>query len=387
MSKILLLSPWVPPPDGVGFHSIALVKSWRAAGHDVIVVTSNSRDRKSSPSASPDNNETRVERRLSVWPRKATTRLLVDYQPDIVIVQFTIASQSTTLFSTLRLMRVARRSGVPVLVAFHESSREIDRLGPLSRWIYRVAARNTTHPVVYSTAGSASLTRAGIFSHVTEVPHGCAPVEEISAEDFARVRDRYAIAAPLVLSLGFAHIDKGTELLVASVSGVHQRLEGKVQFLIAGFPRDRRGVFRIMGRADQKFQSVLLKRVGLLRGVSIDLCGFVPDEDVAPLLSIASAVVLPYRRATQSGIANLALSARAVIVASDIRELRSDLGTAARYFHSGSVVDLTDTLESVLSHSQDEMRTAAGTRAAERSYDTTAESLLKIGLLGSITRP
>lgn len=384
MSRILLLSPWIPPPDGVGFHSVALVTSWRAAGHEVLVVTSRARDHKVSPPSSPNSNEPRVMRTLRLTPRRVATRILFEYQPDVVIVQFTIAGQNTTLLSTLRLMRVARRSGLPVVVAFHEPNREIDRLGSLSRWIYQLAARSTTHPVVYSPAGGAALVRARIFTHVSEIPLGCVPVVEVSPEVLARVRDRYAITAPLVLSLGFVHPDKGTELLVTSISEVTRLLEGNVQFLFAGSPRERRGVFRLLGRGDRKFHHALMKKLSLLKDVSTDVCGFVPDEDVAALLFLSSAVVLPYRRATQSAIANLALSARAVIVASDIQELRDDLGTAARYFHSESVPDLTEAIVSVLTNSQEELRIAASTRASERSYDTTAASLLRIGLLSPV---
>jgi glycosyltransferase involved in cell wall biosynthesis len=382
VSRILLLSPWCPPPDGVGFHSLALVMSWRAAGHDMLVVTSGSEDPQFSSLGPPNDDEVRVVKALRLAPRRATTRLLRSFKPDVVIVQFTIASQSTTLLSTLWLMNVAKRSGLPVVVAFHEPAREINRLGPLTRWIYRVAARNTTYPVVYSPAGGEALARFGIFTHVDEVPHGSVSSTEVTAEDVARVRDRYAIRAPLVLSLGFAHPDKGTELLVAASSEVSRLLEGDVQFLIAGSSRERRGIFRLMGRADQRFHRMLLERISCLKGVSIDVCGFVPDSDMAPLLYVAAAVVLPYRRATQSGIANLALGVGAVIVASDIPELRGDLGDAARYFHSGSIANLTETLQSTLSGLQGQLRGAAVARAKERSYDVTSERLLNIGLSG-----
>jgi hypothetical protein len=70
-------------------------------------------------------------------------------------------------------------------------------------------------------------------------------------------------------------------------------------------------------------------------------------------------------------------------VASDIPELRSDLGNAARYFHSESISNLTETLVSVLNSSQDELRDAAAARAAGRSYDATAAKLLNIGLFKS----
>src|ERR1019366_7260995 len=133
----------------------------------------------------------------------------------------------------------------------------------------------------------------------------------------------------LVLSLGLTQADKGTRLLVASMSGITRLLKGDVQFLIAGSPRARRGIFRLMGHNDRKFQRILTRGANSLTGVSIEMCGFVPDEDVSALFFLASAVVLPYRRATQSSVANEALSARAVIVASDIYELSSDLGPAA----------------------------------------------------------
>jgi glycosyltransferase involved in cell wall biosynthesis len=382
VSKILLISPWPPPPDGIAFHSVALATSWRVAGHDVLVVTSGSENpRVHDPS--PDEHEIRVIRTLRLVPRTTTSRLLDDFQPDLVVAQFAIAAQSTTLLSTLRLMSVAYHSGLPVVTTFHEPAREIDRLGPLSRWIYRAAARVTTHPVVYSPAGANALLSSRIFAEVAEVPLGCPPNIEVSPENLARVRERYNITAPLVLSLGFTHPDKGTDLLVASMSGITRLLKGDVQFLIAGTPRARRGIFRLMGRSDKKFHRILTRGANGLTGVSIKMCGFVPDEDVSVLFFLASAVVLPYRRATQSSVANEALSARAVIVASDIDELSSDLGPAARYFHSGSFPSLTETLAWVMKNPQNELRETAAARAAERSYDTIAAKLLNIGLSGS----
>jgi glycosyltransferase involved in cell wall biosynthesis len=167
------------------------------------------------------------------------------------------------------------------------------------------------------------------------------------------------------------------------MSGVARLLGGNVQFLIAGSPRARRGVFRFMGRSDQRFHRSLVEKVSLLKGVTTDVCGYVPDKDIPALLFLASAVVLPYRRSTQSSVAHRALGARAIIVASDIPELSSDLGAAARYFHSESIPNLIETLASVLNNPQNDLRDAAAIRAAERSYDATAATLLNIGLFGS----
>ena len=319
-----------------------------------------------------------VARTLGLVPRKANTRLVRAYEPDVAIVQFTIASQNTSLLSTLRIMGLLRRLGIPVVVAYHESAREMDRLGPLSRLIYRVASRNTTVPVAFSQAASSALRAGRLFDEVVEVPHGCRAVIDASPDDLTRVRDRYDLTSPLVLSLGFSHPDKGTDLLANSVTAINQQLEGDVQFLFAGSPRKRRGVFRLMGRIDQRFHDLTVAKLAQHKEVSIDVRTFIPEEDILPLLFLSSAVVLPYRRATQSGIANLALSARAVIVASDIPELRGDLGHAAHYFRSGDSADLTATIVSVINADQEEFRSAAAARATDRSYDVTAATLLGI---------
>jgi glycosyltransferase involved in cell wall biosynthesis len=382
MSRIILISPWAPPSDGVAFHSHSIAASWRAAGHDVLIVASGSQAPKVT-SASSDVSGIRVLRTLRPIPRRATARLLSEFRPDVVIVQFAIASQNTALISTLMLMRAARRNAIAVVSAFHEPAREIDRLGALSRWIYRAAARVTTHPVAYSRSGADALRNAGIFAHVHELPLGCRIVTPMSPEDLARIKGRYAVASPLVLSVGFVHPDKGTDLLVESMPKITLLLEGNVKFLIAGSPRTRRGIFRLMGRGDRRFHERLIRKVSLLTNVSADFCDFVPNEDLYPLLFFASAIVLPYRRATQSAVASEALGARGVIVASDLPELVDDLGRAASYFRAGNVDDLTETLVSVLRNPQTELRDAAASRAAERGYDATASGLLTIGLAGT----
>lgn len=345
-----------------------------------MVVTSGSKDSSDYLPLEFSKDGIIVARTLGVLPRKSTTRLVRSYEPDVAVVQFTIASQNTSLFSTLRLMRTMRRSGIPVIVAYHESAREIGRLGQVTRWIYRVAAKGTTVPVAYSRAAVSALKVGRIFNEVVEVAHGCRAIVDPSPEDLLRVRECYNITSPLILSLGFSHPDKGTELLADSVTAISQQLGRNVQFLFAGSPRKRRGIFRLMGQIDQKYHNLLIAKLAQFKDVPIEIRGFVPEEDIGPLLLLSSAVVLPYRSATQSGIANLALSAGAVIVASDIRELRDDLGPAAHYFRSGDVADLTATIVNVLNVDQGPIRSAATSRAKDRSYDATAAKLLDIGL-------
>jgi len=215
------------------------------------------------------------------------------------------------------------------------------------------------------------------------VPLGCLNVAEATPDDIARVREKYNVSLPLVLSLGFTHPDKGTDLLVAAMPMATSSLAGKVQFLIVGAPRRRRGIFRIMGRGDERFQSKVNEAILNLRDVDVSMQGFIPEEDVTPLLFLASAVVLPYRRCTQSAVANRAISAHAVIVASDIPELQDNLGPAAIYFQSENVTHLSGTIVSALEDPPDDIRTVAASFGDDHSIVRTAEALLNLGLFGS----
>ena len=93
---------------------------------------------------------------------------------------------------------------------------------------------------------------------------------------------------------------------------------------------------------------------------------------------------MPYRRITQSGIANLALSSKAVIVSSDLPGLRSDLGDAARYVEAGNpralakqIVELlADDASSIRRH----LRELSGERAVASTYAKVAQMIVSSGL-------
>jgi glycosyltransferase involved in cell wall biosynthesis len=245
-------------------------------------------------------------------------------------------------------------------------------------------ARVTDVPIVFSTAGRQSLIENGVFREVVELPHGTVGVATFSDDDVARVRALYRIHKPLVLSLGFTSSDKGTDVLLDAAPAVSASRNHDVQFLIAGAPRKRQGLFRLMGRRDVKFQQRLESQARETPNVEISFSGFVDDRDVAPLLFTADVVALPYRRITQSGIANLALSSRAVVVSSDLPGLKSSLGDAAEYVDVDSPSALANQIIHLLGDEnasiRQQMRTRSGDRAVSDTYAKVAEQILTAGL-------
>jgi glycosyltransferase involved in cell wall biosynthesis len=378
MTRILVLSPYEPPSDGIARHTAHLVAAWDSAGHSVMVVS----PVKESPAAKeePIGSRSKVVRTLRIIPRRRTWQDLAEFEPDVVFVQFAVSALSVNYWSFRSLCKKFRALHIPVVVAYHEPAREYDLLGLVTRRMYQAMARVTSVPIAFSFAGAQTLVDSGLFESVVEVPHGTTGVATITDADTERVRKRYGVHASLVLSLGFTSADKGTDVLLDAAADIAGRRAGRVQFLIAGSPRERRGLFKIMGRRDVAYQQRLQSQARAISNVEIAFHGFVADEDVAALLHEADVVALPYRNITQSGIANLALSSRSVVVASDLPGLRSDLGDAAQYVKAGDPHALAQEIAALLDDAafplRQQMRESSGDRALSNTYEKVAERIL-----------
>jgi glycosyltransferase involved in cell wall biosynthesis len=382
LARILVLSPYEPPSDGIAKHTAHLVNAWDSAGHSVLVLAPGSK--RGLDESDDIGSRSKVARIVRKIPRRRVWKRALEFEPDVVFVQFSIATFNVDLWSVANLGKRFARARVPVVIAFHESAREFDLLGPVTRLIYRTFVHITDVPVAFSSAGRDALIGSHLFGEVVEVPHGTTGEIQVTETDLQRIRDRYQIRKPLVLTLGFTDSDKGTDVLLAAANAIATRVGNDVQFLIAGSPRRRRGIFRIMERRDHRYQRRLRELASDLTHVDVGFCDYVPDEDVGSLLRLADVVALPYRRITQSGIGNLALSSRSVLVGSNLPGLKSDLGEAALYFEAGDSQEMANQIVSLLGDEhapeRDHMRELSGMRAASNTYARVAEMILSAGL-------
>jgi glycosyltransferase involved in cell wall biosynthesis len=382
VARILVLSPFEPPPDGIGRHTAHLVDAWDAAGHDVLVL-SPGRDA-GLRGASRIGSRSRVARVLRWRPRRGAWDEVLAFQPNVVVVQFAVAAVSTSFWSIANLCGRLGKAGIPVVVVYHEPAREYELFKLVTSFFYRAMARVTDVPVVFSPSGRQALIENGLFDDVLELPHGTSGLASITEADVQRVRARYDVRKPLVLTLGFTSFDKGTDILLEAAGAIAEGRSNDVQFLIAGAPRRRRGVFRLREYREITFQRRLERQAKKIVGVDIAFTGFVPDSDVGPLLYLADVVALPYRKITQSGIANLAISNRAVVVCSDLPGLRNDLGAAAAYAEVGNAEAVAKGIATLLGMEHDadrqRMRDLSGRRALDGTFANVAEEILSAGL-------
>jgi glycosyltransferase involved in cell wall biosynthesis len=384
MARILLLSSYEPPPDGIAKHSSQLVEAWDRDGHSVLVV---------SPGREADfdrservGSHSEVTRGLRLLPRRRVWEGIVRFEPDVVVVQFAVAALNVYFWPVRHLCKKLRARGVPIVVAFHEPDREYNLLGFATRHLYQSIARVTDVPVVFSPSGRQALQENNLFVDVVEATHGTKGVASISDDEIDNVRKIYQIRKPLVLTLGFTNFDKGADILIGAVESIATARGNDVQFLVAGAPRRRHGLFRVMEWRDISCQRRLVEQANKLSGVDISFSDYVADENVAPLLHVADVVVLPYRTITQSGVANWALSSQSVIVCSDLPGLRSDLGDAALYVPVGDsaalAAQIVELLDDDAKPRRSRMRQLSGERATLQTYAKTAADILTAGLLG-----
>ncbi|OPL17837.1 MAG: hypothetical protein AVO35_08130 [Candidatus Aegiribacteria sp. MLS_C] len=182
--------------------------------------------------------------------------------------------------------------------------------------------------------------------------------------DSARERLGYSRSARLVLFFGLVRTYKGVQDLVRAMGS----LPDDVLLLIVGESySDRRGILDI------------ISNMGLSRRIRwIDR--FVPDSEVAVYFEAADVVVLPYRQATQSGVAQIALSFGKVLVLTDTGGLSElvevgSTGYLAEPWSPSSIAESVEEAFSLLLDPGTEERVAR--KAASFSWEEYARELIE----------
>jgi glycosyltransferase involved in cell wall biosynthesis len=142
------------------------------------------------------------------------------------------------------------------------------------------------------------------------IPHPEAkPPRPVSTPE--EIRDRFGLGdKELLVAFGFIHVDKGLGDLIQALRILRESdaiAIDKLRLVIAGTVRPRSGLFRLFEWRDRLHLARVLRiaRISMLNHIIV-LTGYVPEDDVAAWFQAAAAIVLPYRRTEQSGVAALA---------------------------------------------------------------------------------
>jgi glycosyltransferase involved in cell wall biosynthesis len=315
--KILYVSPYPPAEDGIGTYTCCLAQAVRERGHDIRVVVPHP-----VPSATTDVLGA-IDLRGS---ESAELReMIAKWDPDVVHVQFAVAAFGTRTLTLLRWLGALRHDiAVPVVATLHEVTSDTALLRAAGRIIYRRLVARCEQVIVHTHTAHGALIRIGGIpnSKAVVIPHPSArpPAGESTPQDLRR---RFNLGdARILLAFGFIHVDKGLDDLVRALKILRRtgaaRLDN-VRIVVAGAVRPRQGLFRVFEFRDRLYRASVLRQA---RRASVSqylaLTGYVPEDDVTAWFEAAEAVVLPYRRTEQSGVAGLANAFAVPVLASTV---------------------------------------------------------------------
>lgn len=344
--RVLLVSSFPPPNDGIGEHSRNLAEAWIGEGADVLVLTRGAAVSSEREAQGP----VQVARCLQPLHRQHSRAVVDAFRPDLVLCQFAVSALTTVLPAAIDACRRARERGAVIAVVFHEPARELDRLSIFGPPLYRRVAGVADVAIALSTAARDALADNGVTQRIVQVPVGVPPTVPVSRQDIERVRKTYDLGdSSVVLSIGFIHPDKGLDTLVEAAPIVHARVTLPVKFVVAGAPRGRHGPFKPMGWVDARLDRTLRARADMPdQQGRFSFVGFVPRADVAPLLATAAVFVLAYTKTTQSAIAADVLASGTPMVATCLPGLVEALDGAAVYAQPGDAAQLAERVIEVL---------------------------------------
>ncbi len=310
--RFCVIGPTYPFRGGIAHYTSLLVQHLRER-HQVLFISyikqypqwlypgNTARD----PSSVPSSLQVECERILTpfnplTWWR--AYKVIKNYAPDLLILQWWTPFWSPMLFFLTRL--VHRRTSIRILFICHHI---IAPEGGFFDWFLARRILWRAHAfIVMSEEDFALLRRALPWARIKGTVHP--PYDVFSRTPMSRVEARKRLGldedVPVLLFFGFVRRYKGLRYLLSALPEV--RKEIPVRLLVVGeFWEEERPYHE------------LVKRLGLHDVVTF-YSDYVPNEELTVYFSAADVVVLPYLEATQSGVAQLALSFEKPMIATSV---------------------------------------------------------------------
>lgn len=320
--RILIVGPSNRFQSGISTYTIRLANALRDAGHEVSVIAF----RKLLPrflfpgKARVGDNLSTLAFRAGIpvfeemdynnpasWRRAA--RFLHEQGPEVVILQWWTAS-AAHMHHAVR--NEARKAGAKVMVEMHEALDPLEQANLLIRTYAQVVGRRLLKGndgyITHSEsdrklvadhygidAGSIAVVPHGSYDHYG----GQLPVEQ--------ARAALGITEPhVILFFGLIRPYKGVRVLVEAFEALPDELRTTTRLLVVGEVwEEGKAIVERLEASPARKQITLVPK-------------YVPDADVGRYFSAASLVALPYRRASQSGVAQIAINYAKPLVVTNV---------------------------------------------------------------------
>ncbi len=237
---------------------------------------------------------------------------LKEEKPDVIILQWWTSSVSHML---LILKLFASCLNIKVVMEFHEVVDPLEEsILPIklySKFMGRIIKRNLSGYISHSESDKLLLAERYDIDKdkINVIPHGLYDHYKLMDKHTSRHILNIENEAYVILFLGLVRNYKGVRYLIEAFNKLPPDILPKSKLLIVG--------------------EIWEDKENLLKQISSNITfidEYIPDEKINLYLSTSDIIVLPYIRASQSGIAHIAMSVGKPIIASNVGGLKESLG-------------------------------------------------------------
>lgn len=236
-------------------------------------------------------------------------------KPDVIVLQWWTSSVAH-MHMLISLMSITLKARV--IIEFHEVVDPLEEsilpIRVYSRIMGRLLVRRSDGYVTHSDSDRKLLSeKYGIPAEKIQViPHGLYDQYQVADRDASRkeigIGDEYVI-----MSFGLIRPYKGIPNLVRAFGDLPEELAQRSRLLLVGeIWEDRESVTDAIAASRYREKITLFDR-------------YVSDEEVSKYFSAADVVVLPYLRASQSGVAHIAMTFGKPIIVSRVGGLEESM--------------------------------------------------------------
>ncbi len=243
-------------------------------------------------------------------------RYLNAAKPDIIILQWWTSSVSH-MHLLLKIMNALLKS--KLIIEFHEVVDPLEEsILPIrlySRLMGTILRMNLDAYIVHSTSDRLLVAKRYRIDpqKIHVIPHGLYDhygklMPDKKAKEILSIKEDYVI-----LSFGLIREYKGIPYLIRAFDSLPESIAKKSRLVIAGEIWEKRE--ELLGQINS---SRYRENITLIPE-------YVPDEQIPVYFSAANIVVLPYTRASQSGIAHIAMAFGKPVIVSEVGGLKESM--------------------------------------------------------------
>ncbi|MDI6885020.1 MAG: glycosyltransferase [archaeon] len=268
-------------------------------------------------------------------------------EADVIVFQWWTSSVAH-MYLALELLNLRRR---PIIIEFHEVVDPLESsILPIriySKLMGKVIRRLATRYVVHSNSDKELISKNyGIEEEIIEViPHGIYDHYKKRERDIAKaivgIKEDFVI-----LFFGLLRPYKGVKYLIKAFESLPEDVVEKSRLLI-------------VGETWEDKETKELARVSKFSNKIKVVDRYVSDDEISLYFSASDVLVVPYTRASQSGVAHIGMTFGMPIIASEVGGLKDSLGKyeGTVFVQPRSTEDITTALMYVFDEQRREFET------------------------------